>query len=340
MNKKIYEENLKNKEITDCVSIDRNTIAFAIKAYQIVENDIENSISENRPTSILIYAPNLIDANDGFAKTIEYFKGIDHFKITYNNKLIVISTSDFRVEEKEDNTLVSVIPDDFYMREITSVCTIDDTTYALGLFHKVYMREKIHDWVDVTDPSRHPNLFFDLTRRRKTKGNIGGANASFHILDGFSNKDIYAGGDNGDCWHYDGNKWTMIDLPANFNIRAITCAEDGYVYISGHSSLGILKGRGSSWELICKNEDLLNINATAWFKGHLYLSDDYTLYILDNSKMRIFEFPKGGPQQHSFSKVTASNDILVAYGGVQALMFDGVKCKEIIGIPEVDQSDL
>ena len=89
-----------------------------------------------------MYAPKLIDNNDGFAKTIEYFKGIDQFKITYNKKLIVVSTADFRVEEKEDNDLVSVIPDDFYMREVTSVCTIDDTTYALGLFHKVFMRKK------------------------------------------------------------------------------------------------------------------------------------------------------------------------------------------------------
>lgn len=336
MNKTTYEENIKNKEITDCVAVDKERLVFAIKTCQTIENDIENSISENRATTILVYAPKLIDNNDGFAKTIEYFKGIDQFKITYNKKLIVVSTSDFRVEEKEDNDLVSVIPHDFYMREVTSVCTVDNTTYALGLFHKVYRRKKLHDWVDITDPKKHPNLFLDLERRREVQGNIGGANPSFYALDGFSDKDIYAGGDNGDFWHFDGEKWREIELPINFNIRAITCATDGYVYVAGHNSLGILKGRDGSWKLICKNEDLLNINAMAWFKGHLYISDDNALYILKNETMHLFKFPKGDPQQHSFSKVKASEDILVAYGAVQALMFDGERCKEIIGLPKIN----
>ena len=339
MNLKIYEENIKNKAITDCVVINKNTIAFSIKAYQTIEGDPENSISENRTTSILIYAPDLIDADDGFAKTIEYFKGVDQFKVTYNEKLIVVST-DFRVEEKEDDSLVKVIPDDFYMREVTSVCTIDNVTYATGLFHKVYMRKGIHDWVDITDPNKHPNLFLDLKRRREVKGNIGGANPSFRVIDGFSNNDIYAGGDNGDCWHYDGKNWRLIDLPINFDIKAITCVKDSYVYISGHNSFGVLKGRGENWKLIGKSEEMLQINDTTWFQGSLYLSDDYALYVLADDMIKIFKFPEGGPQQHSFARVTANENILVAYGGVQALMFDGKKCKEIIGIPELDQSDL
>lgn len=340
MNKKIYDENLKNKEITDCVVIGLNTIAFAIKSFQTKENDPDDSISENRTTSILVYAPKLVNVDNGFVKTIEYFKGIDQFKVTYNEKLIVISTSDFRVEEKEDDDLCNVISDDFYMREVTSIKTIDGVTYATGLFHKVYMRTGIHSWVDITVPDENTNLFLDLKRRREAKGNIGGANASFYKLDGFSSNDLYAGGDNGDLWRYDGKIWKVIDLPVNFDIRAITCAGDGYVYVSGHNSYGILKGRENVWEIISKSENLLHINDTTWFNDRLYLSDDYTLYRLENDEIKVFRFPQSGPQQHSFARVTSCEDALVAYGGSQALVFDGKICKEIIGIPEVDQSGL
>ncbi len=131
------------------------------------------------------------------------------------------------------------------LRRVHGVKHIDGETFMFGRFRKLYRRTGVQKWEDLSYEETHPNLHKDLAKRIKQKKSmVSGVNAGFDDIDGFSKNDIYGCGDGGDLWHYDGSKWKRLDPPSNFDMSAILCAKDGYVYIAGNSG-EIMKGRYS-----------------------------------------------------------------------------------------------
>ncbi len=212
---------------------------------------------------------------------------------------------------------------------------IDNDIYMFGRFRKLYLRTGKQQWRDLSDETEHPNLHAELAKRIKQKKSMVTVDVGFLSVDGFSQNDIYACGDGADLWHYDGQRWQRLDPPTNFNMKAVLCAPDGYVYLAG--ALGkVLKGRydkdnGEQWQLL-KTPILDIIHSLAWFKGKVYIGVSYGLYTIDkDGKVEEYQFPEDGVHQYSFRNVTACDEALLSYGANQAVVFDGEKWEQIIG---------
>jgi hypothetical protein len=335
MNKDIFDEYINGKVITDCSVIDKGNIVFALKQVQLNEGDTRPK--EDRESVLLSYSPVRLEEQGGFGDIL-WDSGIDELFVAYNSideGIIYCDTIFNTFEPRSDPVLFKPVlpkPDqDDYTRLSQNIKYIDGEVYITGILRKVFKRTGVFEWVDLTDPDEHPNLFQELAALKEKDGHYGGSRAGFSAIDGFSKDDIYAAGEYGDAWHYNGKVWRRLDLPGNFNIKTITCGGDGNVYFAGYTG-GIIKGTIDHWKNIDERGGKV-INETAWFQGKLYLSDERYLYTLEGDEIKPYKYPKGGPQQYSFRGVAASKDALVAYGSYQALVFDGERWEEVIGSP-------
>jgi len=217
---------------------------------------------------------------------------------------------------------------DDFTRGGQAIRIIGNHVYAAGLLRKVFRREGIGKWTDITDPVQHPYLFKRLEFLKDRDGYYGNSNAGFLSIDGFNEQDIYAAGRN-DLWRFDGQRWHELDLPEYPNrINAVLCAGDGYVYVTGRGG-PILKGRDDHWEVL--DAPALDYKTLAWFDGKLWIGSDYELGVYENGQYKRYEFPSGGPAQYSFMGVDACEDRLLSYGPDQVMLFDGEKWVEMIG---------
>jgi len=337
MKENIFKKYIMGKTITHCSVADIGNIVFGLKEKQANEND--HRPIEDRETDVLSYSPLRLDEQGGFGQ-IFWKSGIELVFVAYNSSFegFIYCDTDFNVfEPKVDpSQFSSIVPNgdrDSYTRGAEHITYIAGDAYIAGFLRKVFKRKGDYQWVDLTDEKNHPYLFSELAQLKKKQGNYAGSRAGFSAIDGFDENDIYAAGDHGDTWHFDGDQWQLVDIPGNFSIKTVTCARDGYVYIAGYTG-GIIKGRGDHWENI-EPEGGYIFNSSAWFDGKLYLAGDMGgLHVLEGNKIKRYLFPKNGPQQYSFyGGVASSEDALVSYGADQALVFDGEKWEEIIGSP-------
>jgi hypothetical protein len=335
MNLDAYNKYIQGYVITHASIIDNRNIAFGMKEIQSDENDTRSK--ENRATAAISYSPDRLQHQNGFGRA-HWETGIKEIFIAYNSiseGIVYCDTAFNTFEPKAERAaFYPVLPtseQDDYTRLSQNLKFIDDEAYLVGILRKVFKRTGVFDWIDLTDPNKHPHLFEELAKHKEKRGNYLGIDTGFSAIDGFSSNDIYAAGDNGDAWHYDGNTWHRLDIPGNFDIKTVTCGGDGNVYFAGYTG-GIIKGTIDHWTNIDERGGMV-INETAWFQDKLYLSDERDLYTLEGDVLKPYKYPKGGPQQYSFRGVAASKDALVAYGSYQALVFDGERWEEIIGSP-------
>lgn len=229
------------------------------------------------------------------------------------------------------------------LRAVHGVKNIDGETFMFGRFRKLYKRIGVQQWEDLSYEETHPNLHKDLAKRIKQKKSmVSGVNAGFDDVDGFSKDDIYGCGDGGDLWHNDGNKWRKLDPPSNFDMSAILCAKDGYVYIGGNIG-EIMKGRytkekGEEWTML-QSPLSRRIHSLAWFQDKVYIGAEEGLFSIDSKEnIKQYKFPKDGWHQYSFQNVASCDEALLSYGVHQALLFDGKEWEELVGsivVPEL-----
>lgn len=229
------------------------------------------------------------------------------------------------------------------LRAVHGVKQIDGETFMFGRFRKLYRRTGVQQWEDLSYEETHPNLHKDLSKRIKQKKSmVSGVNAGFDDVDGFSKNDIYGCGDGGDLWHYDGSKWRKLDPPSNFDMSAILCAKDGYVYIAGNIG-EIMKGRytkekGEEWKIL-KSPLSRRVHSLAWFQEKVYIGTEEGLFSIDSKeKIKQYKFPEEGWHQYSFQNVASCDEALLSYGVHQALLFDGKNWEELVGsivVPEL-----
>lgn len=335
MKPELFNQYITGKSILNCAVADQYNIVFSLKEIQIDESD--HRPMDERASIILSYSPERLKKQDGYGH-LGWSTGHTQLYLAYNDisEGIIACDTGFHVYESKGGSkkFIPIAPlaeQDDYTRLSQNIKYIDGEAYIVGILRKVFKRLGVFEWIDLTDPNKHPHLFDELVKHKEKRGNYLGIDTGFSAIDGFNSKDIYAAGDNGDAWHYDGNTWHRLDIPGNFDIKTITCGGDGNVYFAGYTG-GIIKGTIDHWTNIDERGGKV-INETAWFQDKLYLSDERSLYTLEGDELKPYKYPKGGPQQYSFRGVSASKDALVAYGSYQALVFDGERWEEIIGSP-------
>ena len=332
MNKEYYLSEYQHGFLTACFPVNLKKIAFILKDLPEEEDRRE---PDEMSTRILAY---LAERNPvGMLGTVEWKQGVTkaYVAATKENNWIVCANN-FHINEVISETQWYDMPNKEKGRLAKGIVYIDGHTYSYGMIRSVYKHTDVKQWENITTKSKHPNLFSDIER---SKDNLVGDWVGFSALDGFNGRDIYAGGNRGDCWHYNGIHWSKIDLPLNSDISSITCTPDGKVYI-GCRTGPVLVGRDDLWEVIDESKQIIH---SAWFKDRIYFSSvNGRIYTHNNADKLLteanFKTPYPKYMHHHIYGLASCDECLVIYTDIQAYAYDGENWHEIIEIPSLSKN--
>lgn len=138
---------------------------------------------------------------------------------------------------------------------MTIVEPVGDIAYAVGTRCAVYRRTAPGTWECIDDGCYREN---DFSR-------------GFNAIDGFGVSEVYAVGDQGEIWRYDGRAWQQQASPTNCALNTVVCAGNGTVYVAG--ALGtIIAGRNDQWRVLPDIPQGLEFWGSSFYEGELYLT--------------------------------------------------------------------
>jgi hypothetical protein len=140
---------------------------------------------------------------------------------------------------------------------LSQIRSIGDTLFACGYRRQVYRRDS-SGWTLISK---------DILDDRK-KGPWNG----FESIDGFAPDDVFAVGDDGEIWHYDGRAWTQIESPTNQTLADVRCW-DGEVWACGDGGTILRRDKRKGWTVVWSNSE----PAEEWwslekFNGEIYVA--------------------------------------------------------------------
>jgi len=328
MTKEFYEEHYKDALLMDCMPIRLNRIAFVAK-------DIKDDIAiEELPTRLIVYSPSNNEVGSFGVAKWDY--NVVDLKVSADGDNWIVSDGNFQIDEIMTKTTWYDIPNNEKAHLAKGITNIEGDVYAYGMVRSIFKYKGVKEWENITTKSKHPNLYADVEKSNDT---FVGDWVGFSALDGFNGNDIYAGGNRGDFWHYNGTKWRKIDFPTNADVSTITCGKDGLVYVG--SRIGeIVVGKDDEWEVIGKRT--YEITHSCWFGDKVYFSSkDGRIYTYDTKKKDLVEatFKSKYPEymHHGMQGIASCEECLVIYTSVQAYAYDGEIWHEIIEIPRLSE---
>ncbi len=192
---------------------------------------------------------------------------------------------------------------------IRNARSIEGYIFACGMHRQVFQLVEKNIWKDLSAP------FPDV-----------GEKVGFEDVDGFSLKELYAVGWNGEIWQFDGLTWVNRNSPTNLIMSSICCGQDGIVYIGGQQG-SLIKGREDVWEMIEWEEETdVDIWDLCWFKGKLYVATMTDLFILDQNLLVPVDF--GELYVPSCYNLTEAEGVMWSIGKDDVLSFDGDKWQQ------------
>jgi len=329
MTKKFYEEEFKNGSLIDCEPVTLTLIGFVHKDEPQKEEDEDKEFSDF-PTRCIFYVPNKLSPNE-LSRSL-WKHGVEELYLVDDGTSWDVSTNYFEINEIDNDTDWYDIPNNERGQLAKGITNINGDVYAYGMVRSVFKRTGVKQWENITAEKNHPNIYRDIDRRR---GNLIGDKVGFSALDGFNGNDIYAGGNRGDFWHYNGEKWRRVAFPTNADISTITCGKDGLVYVG--SRIGeVVVGKDDEWEVIGKRT--YQMTHSCWFDDKVYFcSENGRIYTYDEKKKDLIEatFKSKYPEymHHFIEGIASCEECLVIYTSVQAYAYDGEIWHEIIEIP-------
>lgn len=153
---------------------------------------------------------------------------------------------------------------------ITRAVRIGGSVYGIGRPMRIYRRDGMDQWV-------HHNARAALNASDRQR------DGAFHDMDGFSSKDMYAVGDAGAVWHYDGESWRVQEFPATLDLRTVVCADDSNVYLTD-SDGSVWQQRDGQWQLRVKGEGI-GFSDSVWFAGQLWCAANAELCVMEGNRM-------------------------------------------------------
>ncbi|GAA0358980.1 type IV secretion system immunity protein Tsi7 [Bowmanella denitrificans] len=187
---------------------------------------------------------------------------------------------------------------------IRSASSIGGYVYACGMKRQVFKRVDENRWTDLSAPMPGKS-----------------ERAGFEAISGYSEKEIYAVGWNGEIWKFDGSQWVNFDGLTNLILTSVCCADDGQVYVAGQQGT-LLIGRNEQWQQVefedGENEDFWGLS---YFQGRLYLSTMTNLYTLQDQ--RLIPVDLGDLNCSTFFALTHAEQVLWSVGSHDLLAYDG-----------------
>lgn len=295
---------LKGFTFASCHVRTRAILGFTAKTWP------NNDPLEQRETAVFFYYPEKPDSRKWGVRGIGHATGVSGCATFKPEERWIFLTDDGQVYVvgKGDDDYESPISAKpvLYFSNVKSVR--NGHAIAVGPNRHVFVRRGPNHWIRL-DAGLYPqgeatNLEY----------------AGFSDIDGFSEQDMYACGGHADLWHYDGNRWTQVDLPTNAVLESVCCGEDGFVYVTTNLR-EVLRGRGSAWDVITDGQPDEPLESIASYNNEIIVSTNSGLYIVDANGFRPAGL--GEPKMKSKAHLAAGDGILLIAGGDEAAMFDG-----------------
>ena len=221
-------------------------------------------------------------------------------------------------------------PADFIMEDfklpgpISHVRSIAGKIYVASGYRHVHRRIDVNQWEKIHGYS---------PEEIKTLKKQGVNDMGFRDIDGYNESNIYACGDSGDLWHYNGESWRMLDCPTNEDLTCLHLANDGWIYI-GTNRGKVLKGRNHNWEVLSGQTNLHEpINDIIWFKDRLYIAAGGLsgIYTIIDDKVLPLDDISANLNQSSEETSKRVEEVLKLAGGDKATL-------DKLNLPQVDIS--
>jgi len=176
----------------------------------------------------------------------------------------------------------------------------------------VYRREAVNQWEGL-----------ETGARPKTPGDpvVG-----FEAVDGFSEREMYAVGWEGEICRFDGKQWSACVSPTNSVLVDVCCAGNGVVYACGRNGL-IVSGRHDAWtvkDVSPFGEDIWSI---AWFNDRVYFGTMDAVFVLDGDALRVVKMGEDAPKT-CYDLVTGAG-MMWSIGTKDVMSFDGSRWSRI-----------
>jgi hypothetical protein len=144
---------------------------------------------------------------------------------------------------------------------------------------------------------------------------------SLNDIGGTDERNIYAVGDRGVIFHYDGSRWANIASPTNRNLERIFVRSRDEIYICGDATT-LLKGSNDKWNVIETGFDLEETFwGVAFFQGAQYLATEHRIVRLDDNGLSVVD--TGIPTSGSYHRLSATSEKLWSIGVNDLAFFDG-----------------
>jgi hypothetical protein len=184
--------------------------------------------------------------------------------------------------------------------------------YVCGHRHQVYKRIG-NDW--------------RLISREILRSDQPAVGYNLNAMDGIAPDNIYAVGDRGLVFHYDGQTWKDIDSPTNVSLEQILYISEHEMYVCGAQGT-VMTGSGGTWRIIDHDSFTANIWGMAYFGGSIFLATPNNIFEWNGTDM-LDATPDVGFDGH-FNRLSASETHLWAIGINDIACFDGGSWSRVI----------
>jgi hypothetical protein len=221
-----------------------------------------------------------------------------------------------KTEFEED--LDCSLPNTDLVATISKVVRVEKSVYAIGGPLRVYKRIGSQQWDNISSSISIPEDFLN-------RSNLG---YDFEDMAGFSESDMYAVGDKGSVWHFDGKTWSSVAFPSNDSLITVTCAGNNQVYITD-KNCSVWVGRGSTWKKLVEKDISLSFLDSAWFDDRMWFANDYGIWVLENDQLVLAKDAKHKPIPEDVASLSRHIDIspdnqhMLICGQEGAAVFDG-----------------
>ncbi len=299
-------------ELAGCAIRRRNIIAFWGQRWD------NSDPFEVRVSRMYFYNPDRAEADRWAYREISEAMGLRTCAVTLPAERWIFVMDDgavYVVGQGDDAFENDIVSRPYYFFSNVK-CIPPGRACAVGPNRKVYVRDAPDSW-------RHLAAGL-LPTGEQTELAVSG----FADIDGFGEDDLYACGEHGDLWHYNGSLWTPVQVPTNESLERLCCASNGLVYVITDGRK-LLVGRNQSWAMI--EQDLTNsrFESIVEFGGQVIFSTESALFEVVDGTIRPASLGTM-PQMRSCSFLASGDGILVVCGSTDASMFDGTNWSVIL----------
>lgn len=142
----------------------------------------------------------------------------------------------------------------------------------------------------------------------------------FNCVAGSSASHLYAGGDGGDLWRYDGQRWETCPLADRYDIVTLCCTSEQEIY-AGCRTGEIFRGCGQRWDKVAELPSLGRQPRMTVYQGQLWCASGTGIWTLQGHRCTRASVPE--EVAVAGAALSASGDLLLIAGAHQAAWYDG-----------------